>query len=176
MILNKNNLTKGKKCEKLKWINKMILTKHFTLEEMIFSEYAVRNNIDNKPSQEIINALRDTCIKVIEPLRIAINKPIKITSGYRSKELNKAIGGSKTSQHCFGQAVDIQVQGVATEDLFQKIIELKLPYDQLIQEFDSWVHCSYRENPRGEKLRAIKGGGKRKTIYEKLYGELGRNK
>jgi len=153
----------------------MILTKHFTLEEMIFSEYAVRNNIDNKPSQEIINALRDTCIKVIEPLRIAIGKPIRITSGYRSKELNKAIsGGSKTSQHCLGQAVDMQVNGVATEDLFQKIIELKLPYDQIIQEFDSWVHCSYRENPRGEKLRATKIKGK--TVYEKLYGELGRNK
>ena len=144
----------------------MILTKHFTLEEMIFSEYAVRNRVDNDPTLEIIDALRDTCIKVIEPLRIAIGKPIKITSGYRSKELNKLIGGSKTSQHCFGQAVDIQVQGISTEDLFQKIIELKLPYDQIIQEFDSWVHCSYRENPRGEKLRATKIKGK--TIYEKL--------
>ena len=144
----------------------MILTKHFTLEEMIFSEYAVRNRVDNDPTLEIIDALRDTCIKVIEPLRIAIGKPIKITSGYRSKELNKLIGGSKTSQHCFGQAVDIQVQGISTEDLFQKIIELKLPYDQIIQEFDSWVYCSYRENPRGEKLRAIKLKGK--TIYEKL--------
>ena len=144
----------------------MILTKHFTLEEMIFSEYAVRNRVDNDPTLEIIDALRDTCIKVIEPLRIAIDKPIKITSGYRSKELNKLIGGSKTSQHCLGQAVDIQVQGISTEDLFQKIIELKLPYDQIIQEFDSWVHCSYRENPRGEKLRATKIKGK--TIYEKL--------
>ena len=144
----------------------MILTKHFKLEEMIFSEYAIRNNIDNTPSQDIIDALRDTCMKVIEPLRIGIGKPIKITSGYRSKELNKLIGGSKTSQHCLGQAVDIQVQGISTEDLFQKIIELKLPYDQIIQEFDSWVHCSYRENPRGEKLRAIKLKGK--TIYEKL--------
>ena len=144
----------------------MILTKHFTLEEMIFSEYAVRNRVDNDPTLEIIDALRDTCIKVIEPLRIAIGKPIKITSGYRSKELNKLIGGSKTSQHCFGQAVDIQVQGISTEDLFQKIIELKLPYDQIIQEFDSWVHCSYRENPRGEKLTATKVKGK--TIYEKL--------
>ena len=144
----------------------MILTKHFKLEEMIFSEYAVRNRVDNDPTLEIIDALRDTCIKVIEPLRIAIGKPIKITSGYRSKELNKLIGGSKTSQHCFGQAVDIQVQGISTEDLFQKIIELKLPYDQIIQEFDSWVHCSYRANPRGEKLRATKIKGK--TIYEKL--------
>ena len=69
----------------------MILTKHFTLEEMIFSEYAVRNRVDNDPTLEIIDALRDTCIKVIEPLRIAIGKPIKITSGYRSKELNKLI-------------------------------------------------------------------------------------
>jgi uncharacterized protein YcbK (DUF882 family) len=144
----------------------MILTKHFKLEEMIFSEYAIRNNIDNTPSQEIINALRDTCIKVIEPLRIALNKPIKITSGYRSKELNKAIGGSKTSQHCFGEAVDLQVVGVSTEDLFQKIILMKLPYDQIIQEFNSWVHCSYRENPRREQLIAIKVKGK--TIYEKL--------
>ncbi len=144
----------------------MILTKHFRLEEMIFSEYAIRNNIDNTPNKDIINALRDTCIKVIEPLRIAIGKPIKITSGYRNKELNKAIGGSKTSQHCFGEAVDIQVQGIVTEDLFKKIIELKLPYDQIIQEFDSWVHISYRENPRGEKLRANKIKGK--TIYEKL--------
>lgn len=144
----------------------MILTKHFKLEEMIFSEYAVRNNIDNKPSQEIINALRDTCIKILEPLRAELIVPIKITSGYRCEELNKLIGGSKTSQHCFGQAVDIQVQCMTAEELFQRIISMKLPFDQIIQEFDSWVHCSYRANPRGEKLRATKVKGK--TIYEKL--------
>ena len=146
----------------------MILTKHFKLEEMIFSEYAVRNNIDNKPSQEIINALRDTCIKILEPLRAELIVPIKITSGYRCEELNKAIGGNlkPISQHTLGQAVDIQVQCMTAEELFQRIISMKLPFDQIIQEFDSWVHCSYRENPRGEKLRAIKLKGK--TIYEKL--------
>ena len=144
----------------------MNLTKHFTLEEMTFSEYAVRNEITNIPDAIIIGNLRDTCLMILEPLREAIGKPISITSGYRNPHLNKSIGGSVISQHCFGQAIDFKVSGISTEDLFQKIIELDLPFDQLIQEFDSWVHCSYRANPRKQKLRANKKGGK--TIYEKL--------
>ena len=144
----------------------MNLTKHFTLEEMTFSEYAIRNELTNIPDAIIIGNLRDTCLMILEPLRDIIQKPIHINSGYRQPHLNKAIGGSVTSQHCFGQAVDFKVSGLSTEELFKKIIELDLPFDQLIQEFDSWVHCSYRANPRKQKLRAIKKGGK--TIYEKV--------
>lgn len=144
----------------------MNLTENYTLEEMTFSEYAVRNGITNIPDALIIGALRDTCIMLLEPLREEIGQPIIITSGYRSRQLNTAIGGSKTSQHCFGQAVDIKVYEMATEDLFQKVIELDLPYDQIIQEFDSWVHLSYRKNPRKQKLRAKKKNGL--TIYENV--------
>lgn len=139
------------------------MTTNFTLEELIFSGYATRNNIKNIPSPEVITALTDVCILILEPLRKAIGKPIRVNSGYRSPVLNKAIGGSKSSQHCLGQAVDIVVPGMLIEDLFQKIIALNLPFDQLIQEFGQWIHISYRANGRRQKLRALKKNGK--TVY-----------
>ena len=141
----------------------MTITANFTLEELTYSDYATRNNIKNVPTAGIILGLTDTCTYILEPLRKAIKKPIRINSGYRSKSLNKAIGGSSSSQHCLGQAVDIIVPGMTVEELFQKIIDLKLPYDQIIQEFSTWIHVSYRANGRGQKLRAIKKGGK--TVY-----------
>jgi len=136
------------------------LSAHFTLFEMLASQSAVRFKYDEQfdPPVEVIESLRQLCKNILEPLRIAINKPIRVSSGYRCLAVNKKIGGSKTSQHMFGEAADIQVFNMSVEQLFQFIRNEDLPFDQLIQEFDSWIHVSFRKNPRKQVLRAIKQG------------------
>lgn len=114
----------------------MELSKHFSLTELTTSNTAIRKGIDNTPSTEVVKNLKELCTKVLEPLRVSVDKPIKITSGYRSPQLNKLIGGAKNSQHIEGKAADIHVDGMSTEELFQ-FIKNKFVYDQLIQEFDS---------------------------------------
>lgn len=88
----------------------MNLTMHFTLEEMIHSDYAEKHDISNSPSQIIINNLIMLCVLILEPLRTTLNKPIFINSGYRCKELNKAVGGVPDSHHLQGLACDINVR------------------------------------------------------------------
>ena len=85
----------------------MNLTMHFTLEEMIHSDYAEKHDISNSPSQIIIDNLIMLCVLILEPLRTTLNKPIFINSGYRCKELNKAVGGVPGSHHLQGLAADI---------------------------------------------------------------------
>lgn len=115
----------------------MELSPHFTLAEFVRSSLATRKGIDNTPSATITENLKSLCLNVLEPLRISLGKPIRISSGYRSPMLNKAVGGSRSSQHMFGLAADIYVDGMSTEELFQYIIHNQIPFDQLIQEFDS---------------------------------------
>jgi len=114
----------------------MKLSPHFTLYELTFSNTAVRKNIDNTPDEEQIKNLTNLCVNVLEPLRKYLNKPIHISSGYRSEKLNKLIGGATKSQHIEGKAADIYVEGLTTEELFQVICN-SFNFDQCIQEFDS---------------------------------------
>lgn len=141
----------------------MELSKHFSLEEFITSDTAIRKGIDNTPSEEVKQNLTHLAVKLLEPIRVGLNKPIKISSGYRCEKLNKAIGGAKNSQHIEGKAADIRVPGLTTEELFL-LIKGNFLYDQLIQEFDSWVHISLNEGKnRSQNLRAVKKNGK--TVY-----------
>jgi zinc D-Ala-D-Ala carboxypeptidase len=139
----------------------MKLTEHFTLEEMTVSEYATRNGLKNTPSETSVQNLKILCKNILEPLRLIVKKPVIITSGYRSKIVNRAIGGSTTSQHMKGQAADFIVIGMTVEEVFN-IVAKQLPFDQLIQEFGKWVHVSYKENLRHEKLQARLVNGKTK--------------
>ena len=124
------------------------ITMHFTIEEMYASDMAKRLGIDNKPSiQKMINLVY-LCAFVLEPLRVAMGKPIKISSGYRCEKLNKAVGGVYNSQHLKGQAADIDIQG--DMEFGRKIfdyIKNHLPFDQLIWEHTAsgtyWVHVSF---------------------------------
>lgn len=145
------------------------LTPHFSLFEM------TRTNVreDNTPSPEVVAALKALCENILEPLRDAIGKPIHVSSGYRSKAVNTAIGGSKTSQHMKGEAADFECFGIPNAELAQKIIDLDLPFDQLILEFytpgipqSGWIHCSYRNNGKNGKqvLTALRINGK--TVYK----------
>ncbi len=147
------------------------MTEHFTLYEMSFSEYATRHGKDNTPNEVIADELLALCTNVLEPIRVGIGKPLLITSGYRSVEVNKAIGGSKTSQHCLGQAADFHISGMSIETLFQWIINSGIKFDQIIQEFDAWVHISYRgTGNRNMLLRAKKINGK--TAYLKILRDV----
>jgi len=126
------------------------LSPHFTLGELIRSETAERKGIDNTPSQEIIPKLTRLCEEILEPVRENYGVPFRPNSGYRSVALNREIGGSPKSQHCLGEAVDIEIAGVSTYDLAKWIRE-NLDFDQLILECyhrgvtnSGWVHVSLK--------------------------------
>jgi hypothetical protein len=147
----------------------MNLTSNFTLAEMVHSTTAIRNNIDNTPKDiVIIRNLAHLCQKVLEPLRDHMGCPIKISSGYRSPELNRLVKGSKSSQHCLGQAADIVVYGRNSE-MFMFISQY-LTFDQVIWEFGTdsepdWVHVSYSDSGnKMQMLKAVKVNGKTKYI------------
>lgn len=131
--------------------------KHFTLRELIKSDTAIRKGIKNVPNrqeEQNLNALVD---KILDPLREAYGKPIIVTSGFRCDELNRLIGGSKTSQHRTGQAADIRTIVDTPEEnkkLYDLIIKLDLPFDQLIDEHNfDWVHVSFSEKNRKQILK-----------------------
>ena len=148
----------------------MNLTKNFTLKEMYESTTAIRLGIDNTPSDIVIKNLLLLCKKVLQPLREHMDESIKVSSGYRSPDLNKKIGGSKSSQHCLGQAADISC-GERTAELYN-YIKNNLIFDQIIWEFGTdenpdWVHVSYSSTRnRKECLRAYKINGK--TVYQSV--------
>lgn len=141
------------------------LSKHFTLEEFTFSQTAVRKNIDNTPTPEALDNLFRTA-NLMEQVRELLGKPIHISSGYRGPQLNKAIGGSKTSAHMQGLACDFVCHGFGTPlAITKEIASSVIGFDQLIYE-GTWVHIGLAENPRREILTAKFYGGK--TTY--LHG------
>ena len=135
---------------------KVPVTMHFTIEELYASDTAKRLGIDNKPSvQQMINLVYLSAY-VLEPLRVAMNEPIKIGSGFRCKAFNKAVGGVYNSQHLKGQAVDLCIDGdIAKGKKWFNYIKDHLPFDQLIWEHNAkgtyWVHVSYRASGNNRK-------------------------
>lgn len=121
--------------------------KYFTIAEMVKSETADRRCIDNRLPKALIGNVNGLIDNVLDPLREAYGKPVTVTSGYRCEVLNKAVGGSKTSEHMKGMAADIVGTPNTKEEnkrLFNLIQELDLPFTQLIDEKNfSWVHVSY---------------------------------
>lgn len=146
----------------------MKLSEHLELSEVIRSESAKRNGISNMPTAEHIENFKILATKVFEPIREHFGVPIRISSGYRSAELNKCVGGSATSQHSSGEAIDIdQDQTTITNKQVFDYIKDNLAFDQLINEFNyAWVHVSYKANgkQRGEVWEAYKEG--KVTKYE----------
>lgn len=128
--------------------------KYFTIKELIKSTTATAKKIDNTPTKEVEDNLTKLVDKVLDPLREAYGKPIKVNSGYRCPKLNRAVGGSATSQHVLGQAADITGGSKAENKiLFDLIKSLKLPFDQLIWENGGvWVHVSYGPRNRRQVL------------------------
>lgn len=121
--------------------------KYFTLEELCHSDTAVARNIDNSPTRVVVENLEALVLNVLDPLREAYGKPIRVNSGYRSARLNLVIGGAKNSQHMTGEAVDITTGSKEDNKWLFDYIFRHLPYDQLIDESNySWVHVSFKNN------------------------------
>ena len=147
-----------------------MISKHISYKEGIHSITAIRKGIDNEPNEEQLANMKLVAEKVFEPLRIFINGPIKVNSFFRSPDLNKAIGGSTKSQHCKGQAIDIDdTYGKATNAEMYWWIKDNLDFDQMIWEFGNndnpdWVHISYvsPDKNRNRCLKAYREDGKTK--------------
>lgn len=129
--------------------------KYFTFDELSRSDTATRLNIDNTPSPAARSNLAALTDNILDPLREAWGKPITVNSGYRCPALNKAVGGSATSQHMNGQAADITTGNkVDNARLFQLVQDLGLPFDQLIDEQGfAWIHVSYSPRHRRQVLK-----------------------
>jgi len=119
----------------------MKLSPNFSLEELTFSQVASRRGLDNTPPPKVKDNLERLAF-FLEQVRKLFNKQLLINSGYRSREVNEAVGGSKTSQHCEGCAVDFNVKGMSPSAVVRAIVDANIPYDQVILEFDSWIHLS----------------------------------
>ena len=137
------------------------------MKELTKSDTATRLGIDNTPDEEALDNLKTLCDKVLQPVREHFGKSVTVNSGYRSPESNAAVGGSKTSDHCKGQAADIEIDGLPNPELAQWIMD-NLDYTQLILEFytqgqpnSGWVHVSYDPNNlKKQELTAVKVAGK----------------
>ena len=151
----------------------MQLTNNFTLEELTKSETALRQNIDNTPTDDIVTNLRTLAEKVLQPVREHYGRGVKVNSGFRSLAVNAAVGGvqgAKPSDHTRGMAADIEIPGLPNAELAQWI-EANLEYTQVILEFytqgipdSGWVHVSYDPSSlRKQSLTAVKQNGK--TVY-----------
>lgn len=124
----------------------MKLTEHFSLEEMTVSQLASRNGWDNNPDAKAINNLTRLA-NLLEQVRKIINKPIIVNSAYRSKAVNDALGSKDTSQHRIGCAADIRVSGMTLNAVCEAIKSSDIQFDQLILEFNSWIHISVPNSP-----------------------------
>ena len=153
----------------------MKISPHLNLAEVTRSDSAKRHGIDNIPTAEHLENFKMLADKVFEPIREHFGVPIFISSGYRSKALNSFIGGSASSQHCKGQAIDIDMDGgngEVTNRMVFDFIKTKLDFDQLIWEFGTdfnpdWVHVSFvKSGNRKQKLKAVRSGGK--TTYQPI--------
>ena len=148
------------------------ISKHDSYKEGVYSITAKRLGLNNDPNSFHLNNMRVIAEKVFEPLRMHVGGPIKINSFYRGPELNKAIGGSSKSQHCKGQAIDIDdTYGNATNAEMYHWIKDNLNFDQMIWEFGddnnpAWVHVSYvdDDNNRNRCLKAYRENGKTKYM------------
>ena len=152
-----------------------MISEHISKKEATFSATATRKGIDNTPGEYELQNMELIAEKVFEPLRKAVNGPIKINSFFRSEELNKAIGGSSKSQHCQGRAIDLDdVYGYMSNADMYKYIKNNLDYDQMIWEFGTdsnpdWVHVSYVDADSNRKrcLKAYKDENN-KTKYKTI--------
>jgi zinc D-Ala-D-Ala carboxypeptidase len=151
----------------------MNLSENFTLQELIYSDTAIRRGIDNKPNDEIIENLKIVCENILEPVREYFKAPVVVSSGYRSVEVCEAVGSSAKSQHTKGQAADFEIFGIPNKDVADWIVN-NIDFDQCILEFwnenepnSGWIHCSFNSaGNRKQYLKASKENGK--VVYSSM--------
>lgn len=149
----------------------MRLSRNFMLREFVNSTTASRKGISNKPTEVHLANLKKLIDNVIQPLRDKIG-PIRITSGYRSPALNRAIGGSSRSQHSKGMAADIQFvrdNEMDNKVIFDTVLEMGLDFDQMINEFDyKWIHISYNQKKNRKQVLEAYKDSNNKTKYKEV--------
>lgn len=158
-------------------LKEMKVSENITLEQLTRSQTASRKGIKEQfnPPVEIVENLRELCVNVVERVLLMFPK-LTISSGYRSVELNKAIGGANSSQHTKGEAVDLLIPNASNINIARAILSANIKFDQMIIEFGTlekpaWVHVSYKKNGnRSEILRAEKVNGK--TVYSKITSNI----
>lgn len=130
--------------------------KYFTIKELTKSATATAKKLDNTPDEQAIKNLTTLVDKVLDPLREKYGKPIIVTSGYRSPEVNRSVNGATSSQHALGEAADLSVGSKEENKKLFNLIKDEFPFDQLINEYDySWVHVSYREGRLRKQILKI---------------------
>tara|TARA_R110002020_G_scaffold18369_2_gene64215 strand:- start:1651 stop:2148 length:498 start_codon:yes stop_codon:yes gene_type:complete len=158
----------------------MRLSKNFTLQEFLKSNVATRKNLSNNPNAEQIRQMQILCQKLLQPIREGLG-PLRINSGFRSGELNKAIGGAykvidgkyvATSQHCKGQAADLKFVDddgcVDNQQIWDFVLDSGLEFDQMINEFDwTWIHISFNDGKNRKQLLEAYRGSSGRTKYRK---------
>lgn len=128
---------------------------NFKISELIYSEKAIKNNINNMPDINSLDNMLDLIVYCLQPIRDYIKKPMIITSGYRNKEVNKLVNGKENSQHLKGQAVDFHINGLSIKQSIELIKKSGVEFDQLINEYDKWVHISYNKNKNRCEIKYI---------------------
>lgn len=135
-----------------------MLSPHFSLDELTASDTAARAGIDNTPPADVLETLKLTATG-LEAVRVLLGAPLHVSSGYRSPALNKLVGGQAHSQHCRGEAVDFTSRQFGTpEQIVARLVASQLAYDQVILEFNRWVHISFGGKQRRQALVIDKGG------------------
>lgn len=159
----------------------MKLSKNFSLNEFLKSNVATRRNISNEPTSEGITQMQILCQELLQPIRSGLG-PLRINSGWRSIELNKALGGAyrvvngkykATSQHCKGQAADLKYMDsegcVDNQQIWDFVLDSGLEFDQMINEFDwTWIHISFNKGKNRNQLLEAYRGSDGKTKYKKV--------
>lgn len=125
---------------------------NFKISELIYSETAIKNNINNMPDINSLDNMLNLIYYCLQPARELLNAPMTITSGFRNPLVNRLVGGVNSSQHLYGQAADFIIKGMTPNQIISIIKTSKIEFDQLINEYDKWVHISYN---KGKNRREI---------------------
>lgn len=128
------------------------MTLNFKLSELIHSDIATQNNINNIPDINSLDNMLNLIFYCLQPIRNLIKKPMIITSGYRCQKVNFFAGGALNSQHLTGNAADFKIQGMAPSEIVNIIKNSNIEYDQLINEYDKWVHVSFNKNNNRKQI------------------------
>ena len=129
---------------------------NFKISELIHSDTAIRNNINNMPDINSLDNMLELIVYCLQPIREKIGKPMIISSGYRNSTVNKLVGGAKNSQHLNGQAVDFTIKGMSVTQIIEFIKKSGIEYDQCINEYDKWCHISYNKGHNRKQCFKIK--------------------
>lgn len=128
---------------------------NFKMSELIHSDIAIKNNINNMPDINSLDNMLDLIFYCLQPIRNLLNEPMIITSGYRNKEVNKLVGGEVDSQHTKGQAVDFICKNLTPRQIIFKILTSGIEFDQVINEHNKWVHISFRKDMNRKEILNI---------------------